>query len=450
MRIELGVPLTLKQISDMCGGKSMIGDDPIIRHISTDSRTLYPDDLFISLYGSRFNGDDFILAAKKIGAYVLSSRKNDCDIFHENTRDALLHLAHSYKESLPYLLYNIAITGSVGKTTTKEFLKLLLSGKYPTHASRENHNNEIGMPMSILEAKQDTKALIMEMGMNSLGEISRLSKCLEPSIAVITNIGTAHIGKLGSRNAIARAKLEVTDGMKNGILLYPKDEELIVYQGRKKTFSKTNPNADYFIKRTADDQIEIQSQGKVICSSRFDLWEDYHLDCLVSAVGAAIEAEVCPQDISERISYISRLNTRQKVISTSKYIFYSDCYNASLESMLAVISAFSKSNIQGKKSLLLGDILELGDHRRDIHMSIGKAINRETVNNLFLFGNHSYEIGLGAIKNNFPMERIFTVTNESTPQAIASLISLHCDEGEHILMKASRGIMLERVLNYFL
>jgi UDP-N-acetylmuramoyl-tripeptide--D-alanyl-D-alanine ligase len=225
MRVKLGIPLSLRQIADACGGHRLCEENTVISHVSTDTREIYARDLFIALPGKSYNGSDFIDIARQRGAVVLSSEKEKSHIYHQDTRQALLNFASNYIGYLPYLLYKIGITGSVGKTTTKEFLKIILSQKYLTHTSEGNFNNEIGMPMSILSSHADTEIMVMELGMSALGEIGRLSKCLSPNIGIITNIGSAHIGLLGSRENIARAKSELTEGMRNGKITVPKDEE---------------------------------------------------------------------------------------------------------------------------------------------------------------------------------------------------------------------------------
>ena len=337
MRIRLGIPLSIGKIAEATDGTLSANKDLLITHICTDTRELMRGDLFIALKGERYNGADFAAEAKRKDALILSSVGSTSDVFHPDTRLALLNLASFYARNLPYLLYRIGITGSVGKTTTKEFLKLLLSERYITHASAGNFNNEIGLPLSILSAKEDTEILLMELGMNGRGEISRLSKCLEPDIAVITNIGTAHIGRLGSREEIARAKLEILDGMKNGKIIVPKEENLLSKIKEKETFSITDTDADYYIKSGETASVEIYKRGEIFCSADFALPEEHHRKCLAAAAAAAISAGISPNQLSRGISLISRDNIRQTMFLAENYCFYADCYNASRESMLAAI-----------------------------------------------------------------------------------------------------------------
>lgn len=449
MRIELGIPLRLSKIASAISGQLVCKQDAEITHISTDSRETKAGDLFIALRGKNYDGADYTDSASEKGAFILSSVKCKSDIFHVDTRQALLDLAAFYAQNLPYLLYKIGITGSVGKTTTKEFLKTLLSEKYITHASAGNFNNEIGLPLSILTAKKNTQILLMEMGMNGRGEISRLSKCLRPDIAVITNVGTAHIGRLGSREEIAKAKLEIIDGMNGGKVIVPKEEPLLANAPNKSTFSTLEKDADLYIKREKGKDVLLYKNGELLCTSTFALKEEHHLRCLAAAVAVAIKTGFSADELSHAIPLISKYNTRQKEVLTKGYHFYDDCYNASRESMLAAIYEFQKRENTGKRSLLLGEILELGERRFDIHFEIGASISPRKTDRLFLFGEHAEEIGIGSTKNGFPPERIYLNRNTERPEITADQIKRHCETGEHILIKGSRGVRLERILQYF-
>ena len=179
MRIELGIPMSLQEIAAITGGQPKLIENSLITHICTDSREVRPKDLFVALCGRRFDGADYVVSAKRNDAFILSSTAETSDIFHLDTRRALIDLATYYVKNLPYLLYKIGITGSVGKTTTKEFLKILLSEKYKLHASAGNFNNEIGLPLSVLSAKKNTEVLVMEMGV-----ITQHYRYFEPPIKI--------------------------------------------------------------------------------------------------------------------------------------------------------------------------------------------------------------------------------------------------------------------------
>ena len=448
MRIRLGKPIALRGIAFAMSGKFSYGHNPLIENITTDSRTAIKGDLYIPIRGNRFNGEDFVKEIIKSGCYTISSVHEEAHIQVKDTSRALLDFATYYNKNLPYILYRIGITGSVGKTTTKEFAKILLSAKYKTHANEGNFNNGIGLPMSILSAPRDSELLIMEMGMNHQGEISQLSECLCPDLAVITNIGTSHIGNLGSRENIARAKLEIECGMADGKVYVPAEEQLLTNAKNKVTLSLTDKSADFYLE-SIGGRVAIYKQGEKYAEANFAFSEEHLKKCLLFACAIAIDSGIPPALLSDKISIISTDNIRQKMFSIGKYIFYADYYNASPESILSSFdSVKSAKNLVGK-SLLLGDVLELGDKSEEIHYGIGQSIPKGLFKSIFLFGNFAEHTARGAVNDGFPMERIHINTDLSRPEITALQINEYCDAGELILMKASRGVKLERVLDFF-
>ena len=396
MRIKLGMPLMLSEIADMVGDEKPPFDIEIT-HVSTDTRELFSGDLFIVQPGGEIYLDDAI----KMGAVVLSER------------NFLLEFAGEYIKKLPYILYRIGITGSVGKTTTKEMLKGILQKRFKVHASEGNFNNHIGMPMSILSAPPDTEILVMEMGMNHMGEIKVLSECLRPNIAVITNIGTSHIGNLGSRENISRAKLEILSGMDSGVLFVPYDEPLLSSQ----------PGA-----------INVYSESRKAMERNISM--------------AISVAEFIGLHQPELLS-ISIDNIRQKIVFRKNHCFLTDYYNSSYESVLALIESAKEDKQYPNHALVLGDILELGEYCQDIHYRVGKLVRPCDFEHLFLFGEYAEFIHHGALENGFNKDKIFINSNLDRPDITAEQIKANCDKDELILMKASRAVRLERILDYF-
>ena len=396
MRIKLGMPLMLSEIARMIGEKEP-DIDTEITHVSTDTRELFPGDLFIPQSG----GEIYIEDAIKIGAILLSKR------------NFLIEFARKYIQKLPYMLYRIGITGSVGKTTTKEMLKRILEKRFKVHASDGNFNNHIGMPMSALSAPPDTEILIMEMGMNHMGEIKVLSECLRPNIAVITNVGTSHIGNLGSRENIAKAKLEILLGMDSGVLFIPYDEPLL------------------------NNQV-----GAIKVYTESDKARDRNISMAVSV--AEFIGITNPDTSSILID-----NIRQKIIYKKNHHFLTDCYNSSYESVSALIECAKEEKKYPRHALLLGDILELGKYCRDIHYRVGRLIKPIDFEHLFLFGDYAEFIYLGAIENSFDKDKIFINSDLSRPDLTAAMIKANCNIDELIYMKASRMVRLERILDYF-
>lgn len=448
MRIELSVPLSTSEIIEATGAKSRDVNEQIITHISTDSREVMPDDLFVAIKGNNFDGEDYVDTALNRGATPLSTRAKDGVIVVSDTRAALLSLASYYIKKLPYIIYKIAITGSVGKTTTKEFLKVLLSEKYKTHASAGNLNNEIGMPLSVLSAPKDSEVIICEMGMNHTGEISKMAKALEPDIALITNVGTAHIGNLGSRENIARAKLEVLDGMKKGVLIVPSGEPLLRASSPKYTLSIDDKSADFHLSNEDGDIVFYKNKTRVF-ARKFAFSDEHLLYCLCAAISISALCNLDDEHLNRGISLISHENIRQKIISRQNIDFFVDCYNASEESVLAALKSLFALSGYDKKSAVLGDILELGEHSRNIHYRIGERICDYNLRRLYLFGKESASIRDGAIKGGFPLENIFYNSDATRPDITASQIKENSASGEIILLKGSRGMRLERILDLF-
>ena len=448
MRIKLGHPMLLKEISYAMGGRISCVGNPLIEYITTDSRVASKGDLYIPIKGSRFDGEDFVKEASNKGCYSVSSQSNLAHIKVGDCSESLLNLANHYNKNLPNILYRIGITGSVGKTTTKEFSKLLLSKRYRVHASEANFNNHIGLPLSILSAPKESEILLMEIGMNHIGEISRLSKCLCPDIALITNIGTSHIGNLGSREMIAKAKLEIKDGMTGGKLCVPTEEILLKECKNKVEFSLNNPNSDYYLS-SKKNNVSIYKKGRKYADAVFAFSENHLKACLLSSCAIAIESGVSSNLLKEGISNISVENTRQKVVTWGGYCFLNDCYNASIESIIASFDLVRNINSTNKKSLLLGDVLELGIFSEEIHSKIGELIPKELFEHVFLFGNYAKFTANGALKNNFPINRIHINEDINRPDISALQIKAFCKKGELILLKGSRGIRIERILDYF-
>ncbi|MBQ8302980.1 MAG: UDP-N-acetylmuramoyl-tripeptide--D-alanyl-D-alanine ligase [Clostridia bacterium] len=450
MRIKLGIPLTLEEVSTATDGSVTGSHNQSITHLVTDSREVVAGDLFFALTGKKKSGEDYKAEVKAAGGIVVSAAENDSDITVDNVSTALLNLASSYLKKLPLLLYRIAITGSVGKTTVKEFSKLLLQKKYKVHATMENYNNEIGVPLSILTAPPDTEVMIIEMGMNHPGEISILSKCLAPDIAIITNIGTAHIGNLKSRENIAKAKLEIVDGMreKHNIMV-PFDEKLLSDIQGKITVSTTKNYADFAIIRKESNRFALFQNSVELTEFTFKLKEAHNVSCLVFSVALGLLLGLSTDQIQSAISSITRYNTRQNVVKRKNIYFLTDYYNASFESDIACINTLLGLTEYSRKSLLLGDILELGEASDAIHVKLGSCIPSDEISNLYLFGAIAEKIAIGAIKNGFPPNRIFLNSNTERPDITADQIKKNSVDKEIIGMKASRGIRLERVLSYF-
>ena len=449
MRIKLDCKVTLNEIANAISADFSEIGERVITHIVTDSRLAKGGDLFFALRGERFNGEQFVEEAIKRGAFAVSTKVGNGILSVESAENALLGAAALYKSKLPMLKATVAITGSVGKTTTKEFLKSILSIKYQTHATHENENNGIGVPYTILSAPRETEMLICEMGMNHAGEISSLSKCVKPDIGIITNIGSAHIGNLGSRENIARAKLEILDGMMGGALIVPLEERLTNEVYGRKTVSLSSKEANAFI--TVKEETE---RGTL-----FDYSSDFHTirnifiripgphvpACLVNAIYAAEMLGVDSHDIFAEISLISDKNIRQNFINAGNFTICDDTYSSSPEALRAAI-AMTKAVSKGNFSLLLGDMLELGKESARLHEEAGAYSAKCGAHRIYLIGDFAGNIADGAIRAGMDKELIFINSDKENPELTAKQILDHHAAGEIILFKASHALHLDRVI----
>lgn len=448
MRIRLECSLAVKEIADALGGSAENIKTEEITHIVTDSRKARHGDLFFPLKGERFDGEDFVPDAISRGALAVSRRHGNNIITASTAEDALLLTAKLYKRKLSSLRATVAITGSVGKTTTKEFTKIILSQKYRVHATRGNENNAVGVPYTLLSAPKYCEVLVCELGMNHIGEISALSKCIEPNIGVITNIGTAHIGNLGNREQIAKAKLEILDGMKDGTVIVPSEEALTQgFKGRKSlSLGTENANAKVIIKEETDAGIlfDYKSDIENINGLFLKIPGQHILSCLSFGIYASQLLGASSNDISSAISNINGDILRQKYINVLDFRIYDDTYNSSPEAVKACISSIRRTS-GGRFSVLLGDMLELGEKSRTIHFEIGKFIGASGAIRLYTLGEFGDEIAAGAMHSGMSREQIFVNGSNAHEAAASSIIDNH-ECGETILFKGSHAMRLSRVI----
>jgi UDP-N-acetylmuramoyl-tripeptide--D-alanyl-D-alanine ligase len=324
-----------------------------LKSVSTDSRTIKPGDIFLAIKGKNFNGHDHILSALERGAEFAISEELRPEFPHEkiclvdNTLSTYHQIASAYRSSLNPIV--IGITGSSGKTTTKEMLYKILSERYTTYASQENFNNEIGVPKTILEAPIDTKVLILEMGMRGLGEISLLSKTSKPNISIITNIGTAHIERLGSVENIRKAKFEIIDGLAD-------------YNGRL-SLNKT-------LIIDTDNYQKLINQGEKLKMNTltFDDSRHYQVTCLNSpginadanaAAHAARVLGLTEEEIQRGLLKYSPGPGRGVILHDKEAnIFIDDSYNANPESVMNSVTALCEEFSNKKKIVIIGEIAE--------------------------------------------------------------------------------------------
>lgn len=453
----------VSEMAGAVGGKLVTGDESKeFNSFSKDTRTIKNGDFYIPLIGERFDGHDYISAAMQNGAsgFFLSSRYLQKEktiqeamtlnggiviIEVDDTLLALQKLA-GYNRNKKSRVKLIAVTGSVGKTSTKEMIHSVLEKGFHVLKTEGNLNNEIGLPLTLLRLN-DEEVCVVEMGMSSFGEISLLSKLAKPDIAVITNIGVAHIGILGSQENIFKAKLEILDGLKeNGTLIVNGDDQ----------FLKTLETGDhlkvikYGIKNTdADIKASDISNEKAFAVFHVDQ-KKYMLNCIgrhniynaLCAMAVGRELGLQEERIVEGYSDYKNENMRmQQIQLKNDILLINDAYNANYDSMKAGIEAVDALRAK-RKLLVLGDMYELGEYSMELHRKIGELLAGKRPDLLITCGKDAIEISNTMKKNSENPAYHF----EDKKDAISKLKEV-ISEGDLIYFKASRGMRFEEIAN---
>lgn len=449
MRIRLGAALNLNEISIAAHGFC----PPEIRNtyvecITTDTRDMEKGDLFIPLKGNNLDGERFCPLAIERGAFVISRFSYECAITVDDTETALLLIAKYYKNQyLKDLKFTVGVTGSVGKTTTKEFLCTLCKEKYRSFCNEGNKNSIIGLPLTVLSCPTDCEALILEMGMNHSHEIEKMSLTVEPNIGIITNIGLSHVGNLGSREKIASAKKEILRGMGEGVVLCDIAEGLLADLPNRITVSTTDYSAVFYLR-----VIEYSFEG-----AYFDLYfREKCIKGLYCAFGAPhnlnnLSFALCAfmlmggreEDIKRSLPSMASVQKRNKIIPLGAFTVYEDCYNASFESIISAIKHIKMLN--KPFSALIGDIYELGSYSEKIHKEIGKELFNLGARQIFTFGEYSKFIREGALDAGMNEESIFINEDLSSPEISARQIINALNRGEILLIKGSNATKADRI-----
>ena len=473
-------PMSLAQIIKWTGGKQLEGHVPsIITGVSTDSRTLKPGDLFIPLRGERFDGHDFMVDAVRQGAAVLLMEDHRVNEFmgrlHEavdgqkpiilalpDTLLALQGIAAGYRNQFDYPV--VAITGSTGKTTTKDMTASIVSQLGPVLKSQENFNNEIGLPLTLLQMEAWHKAVIVEMGMRGLGQIQTLTELARPSVGVITNIGTVHLELLGSQKAIQKAKQELVETMEpGGIVALNADDPLVKEMASmaldKQIIYYSWQGANYDERRTSNTRYitatDVRSRGAQGVSfelcydghcARIDLPVpgEYQVSNALGAAAAALALGASLADVQIGLSEVSLSGMRMELLSWSgEGLVINDTYNANPTSMAGALKTAHEIAAGRPLILVLGDMLELGHLSRKAHWDIGLQAADLDPAYLVAVGAEAKGFVEGAQEAGMPLERIVQCTDHEEAQQVVLQIAR---PGDVILVKGSRGMALENVV----
>ena len=424
------------KLAQICHGKVINPQNFIINHLEINSAKINYGDVFIAIKGKNKDGHDFIKDAIKKGAKgLITSKKIKTHlpyIIVKDTTLALGQIAAYHKNNSKTQV--IAITGSTGKTTTKELIYNLLKTKYKVLKTEGNQNNHLGVPLTLLKIKNEDFAIV-EMGMNHSGEISYLSKLAQPSLALITNIGSSHIGNLKSQENILKAKLEIKDGLKGDLIVSGDDSYLKKVKAIKIGFNPENDFRGYNLKSnfmSTEFNIKYKKQNKKI---KINLPAHLVSDVLLS-IYVAIKYNINIETICQVLKNFHNVNMRLNMLTSATNTIINDCYNSSFESLTGDLTMLQ--GIKQKKLLILGDIAEAGIYSKTIHENLKPFIEKLTNYEAILVGKEMLNLQINKTKHFKNYEE--TIKYLKTQDIKNTLI----------LIKASRSMAFENITNYFL
>ena len=443
--------ITLKQAALWCGGYvEPKYEDVGFLGACNDTRVLQPGQLFIVLQGAR-DGHDFIPAAMEKGAAAALCSRPVGDypcIIVDDPRIALGVIAREERRRLGCKV--VGITGSVGKSTTKEMVAAVLETTYRISKTPANHNNDIGMPMAVLAIPEDTQVAVLEMGMNHFREMAHLSRIALPDVAAIVNIGTMHIEFLGSREGIRQAKLEILEGMSpEGKLLLSGNDDMLcpLPHGVSQAVTYFGTGEAHGV-RAVDICQEPEllrftvEAGSIKFPVEMDLEGQHFVTDSLCAVAVGLELGVTPENIRAGLASFRNMAGRQETFRKAGYTIIKDCYNAGPESMAASLAVLGAK--PGRRIAVLGDMLELGDCAKAEHEKVG-ILAAKHADLVFAYGPNGCYVVRGAASQGMTDARCF-----ETREEMADALSAAARENDVILFKGSRGMRLELVLERFL
>lgn len=451
--------ICVNKIVELCSGKLLCGDENVIlKKLVIDTRMLECGDTFVGIKGENYNGNDFLYDAVEKGAncVILDENKDVTDIripvILVSDSSKALGIIASYIRNNSDSIF-IGVTGSVGKTSTRDMIYSVLKESHPTLKTENNYNNKIGLPLTISKLC-DERFAVIEMGMNHLGEISYLSNIVKPNIGVITNVGTAHIGILGSRENILKAKLEILDGMDDSsTLIINNDNDLLhdyyLNNDNKKNIITIGIDNDSDYKainiKENDDNSEFDVVFKnqtihILCPIPGSAYI-YNSLCAI-AVGSILSID--SNKIIDGIKNIHLTKNRLEFINLKNDIkIINGIYNASVDSMKSSIEVL-KNQTCNRKIAVLGDMLELGCYSKEFHQEIGRFVYENNIDILITVGRDSSYISSEALKCGMNKNNVYTLSNNNDAIKIINSIIL---PGDAILLKASNGLNFKEILN---
>lgn len=429
--------LTLTEVSEYTKGKQ--SGNAIITSVSIDSRKIGESCLFVGIKGENFDGNDFVEQAVLNGAKAVLTTKTVCNVPQvkiDDSNKALLDMARGYKNKIRNLK-TVAVTGSAGKTTTKEMIHSILSEISLCHKNEGNLNNHIGVPLTVFGLRKKHEYAVFEMGMNHAGEIKLLSDTIDPDVAVITNIGVSHIEYLGSREAILKAKLEILSGLKGKIILNGDEPLLRDLQIKNKIvyFGMEAENLDITCKNV--EEIDDYTKFTAVCFGReidveINSVGKHNVINALCAIAVANEFHASDEQIKNGLFAFKNTGMRQNIFEYKGYRVIEDCYNASPDSCKAALEVLRNSKT-GKKIAVLGAMGELGEYSNKAHKEVLEMANK-SADIICLYGDAWKKV---EVKD----ARIY-----ENKQVLALELTQKIKEGDSVLFKGSRSQKMEEVL----
>ncbi len=465
--------ISVSDIAKVTGGQ-FIGDESALRRIVSgltwDSRTIMPDNVFLAMPGLRVDGNDFIRGAIQRGAGVIVCTRMPSDnviavagefacpmVVVDDGIDALEKIAGFWRDKLHAIV--IGVTGSTGKTSTKDFLRSVFSQRFKTAATQGNQNNEIGVPATILAADEDTEVLIVELGMRGMHQIEHLCTFVKPSIAVVTNIGVSHMELLGSRENIAHAKSELLSALPDtGFAVLNADDEFTpLLEGFAHLEERGvivhsygfSPEAEVHAQDVSYDA-EARASFEVVTPSAdpvpvtLSIPGKHNVSNALAAYAAGLNMGIAPEDIARGLAEAKASGMRMEIIHTPDGItIVNDAYNANPDSMRASISTLSTLEGAGRRIAVLGDMGELGSDEYQLHVDVGTFAAQADLDMLVCIGTLSVGIKSGALAADMDTACVKSFTGVEEAQ---QFLEKYVREGDIVLVKASRFMELERIV----
>ena len=437
-------PITLREVAAACNGE--LHGDPglIITSIATDSRKAGEGSMFAAIKGERVDGHRFIPMTADQGAVcALCEEAPDCDIAYilvESTLVALKGIAEYYRSlfTIPF----IGITGSVGKTSTKEFISSVLSQKYRVHKTGGNFNNELGVPITLFGLEEYHEVAVIEMGISGFGEMTRLAKMVRPDISVITNIGCCHLENLGDRDGVLKAKTEMFTYLKdNGTIILCHDDDKLStitdYNGIRPIFYGTGDDeyrAENIVENGLDGIDCTLIHGDIRIDVTIPTMGRHNVLNALCAMAVGDKLGLTPDEIKRGIESFENVGARNRIIKTDNYTIIDDCYNANPTSTKAGLDTLSK--LKGRRVALLGDMKELGTDELSLHNEVGAYAKTLGIDVLIAVGELSKATaaGYGDGAHHF-----------SDVESCIAVLSGILQDGDTVLVKASHSVHFEKI-----